>query len=67
MKKTDWIRAKDLVEFMPLFTEETVKPDNIGNFRKYLTEISTKQGLGQEFSTKITDVKKKELRVIRVK
>lgn len=64
---TDYQLAKSIVDTLSQYEETTVKPSNIGNFRKYLVELVKKEGLGIEYSTKIVDVKKKTVRVNRIK
>lgn len=61
-KKSDFILAKELVSTLEIGKDAFPKPDKIPNFRKYLTDLSRKNG--KLFITKTVE---KELVVIRVK
>ena len=60
--KSDFIKAKEIVADLEVLQESKPNPASVGNFRKYLTELSKKSD--KIFVTKLVE---KKLVVIRVK
>lgn len=60
--KSDFIKAKEIVADLDVLQENKPNPSNVGNFRKYLTELSKKAE--KLFITKLVD---KKLVVTRIK
>ncbi len=60
--KSDFIKAKEIVAELEVLQENKPNPASVGNFRKYLTELSKKSD--KVFVTKIVE---KKLVVIRIK
>jgi len=63
-KSGDFGQAKEIFKTLKLDKPLIVKVDSVGNFRKYLTEVSGKEC---KYLTKVLNKEKRELMVIKLK
>ena len=64
VRNRDYKQAQRLIDTVQLNEQVSIEYDHLGNFRKYLRELVSKQDLPHQFATRIQENNK--LKVIRI-
>ena len=65
VRNRDYKQAQRLIDTMQLNDQVFIEYDHLGNFRKYLRELVSKQNLKNQFTTRLED--NNQLKVIRIR